>query len=118
MPEPQTSTEQAAPPPQGQTWDPVAELRSRYPGVANEPEEKIRQHLSNPQNFRSAFPEYTHLDDATITRNMQPKAPQTPEQHAAAIAKNAQETEFEKQNKPSFWGEAARTALKVPLKTV
>ncbi|GAC1632848.1 MAG: hypothetical protein NVS9B14_06640 [Candidatus Acidiferrum sp.] len=60
----------ATPPPQGEVFDAVGELRKRYPGVANEPDEKIRQHLSNPQNFRSAFPEYGHLDDATITRNM------------------------------------------------
>ena len=31
---------------------------------------------------------------------------------------NATETNFEKENKPSFWGEAARTAAKIPLKAV
>ena len=59
---------------QEQTWDPVAELRSRYPGVADQPDDKIREHLSDPKNFRSAFPEYAHLDDQTIRRNMGTKA--------------------------------------------
>jgi hypothetical protein len=43
-------------------------------------------------------------------------AAQTPEEKAAAQKRNATETEFEKQNKPSFWGEVARTAAKIPLK--
>jgi hypothetical protein len=60
---------------QDQTFDPVAELRQRYPGVASEPDDKIREHLSDPNNFRSAFPEYSHLDDDTIKRNM--SAPMT-----------------------------------------
>src|SRR5208283_1343014 len=56
-------------------------------------------------NFRSAFPEYAHLDDATITRNMQPKA--------AAIAKNAQPTEFEKERQPENQEGFFHHALKV-----
>jgi hypothetical protein len=64
----------ATPPPQGGVFDPVAELRTRYPGVAQESEDKIREHLTKPENFRSAFPEYAHLDDATIQRNMTRKA--------------------------------------------
>jgi hypothetical protein len=43
---------------------------------------------------------------------------QTPEEKAAAQKRNATPTEFEKQNTPSFWGEAARTAAKIPLKAV
>lgn len=76
----------AAPPPQGGVFDPVAELRQRYPGVANEPDEKIRQHLSSPENFRAAFPEYAHLDNETITRNLQAKKSAAGPYEAAAQA--------------------------------
>lgn len=55
---------------QNQSFDPVAELRSRYPGTANEPDEKVHEYLSDPKNFRAAFPEYKDLDDDTIKRNM------------------------------------------------
>jgi hypothetical protein len=60
----------AAQPVQTQQWDPVAAARQKYPGLANEPDTKILQHLSDPNNFRNAFPEYGHLDDQVITRNM------------------------------------------------
>jgi hypothetical protein len=43
-----------------------------------------------------------------------PPAQATPE----AIEKNKQETDFEKENKPSWYGEALRTAAKIPLKSV
>lgn len=72
---PLTAAPPAPPPDQGQQFDPVGELRKRYPGVAQEPDEKIYQHLSRPENFRTAFPEYGHLDDETITRNMALHAP-------------------------------------------
>jgi hypothetical protein len=42
---------------------------------------------------------------------------QTPEQLAAAKQRNAAPTQFEKENTPTVAGEAARTAVKIPLKT-
>src|SRR6202521_3650567 len=54
----------------GQAWNPIAEARTKYPGLASESEDKIGEFLSQPQNFRSSFPEYGHLDDQTIARNM------------------------------------------------
>lgn len=94
----------AAPPPAAQTFDPIGELRKRYPGIASEPDDKVYQHLSDPNNFRSAFPEYAHLDDETITRNMAGHAPTearrqgiaTPFPAAAAMVPQVK-TEFEKQ---------------------
>jgi hypothetical protein len=98
---------------QTQTFDPVSELRTRYPGVANEPDEKIREHLSDPNNFRAAFPEYKGLDDATIVRNMRATspAPLTPEQRQQVLQRNAPPTQFEKENAPGFWGKAVSSAL-------
>lgn len=51
-------------------WNPIAEAKTKYPGLASESEDKIGEFLSQPQNFRSSFPEYAHLDDQTIVRNM------------------------------------------------
>src|ERR1700676_1179463 len=68
------SPQNAATPQQKQSerpkWDAVGELKKRYPGIANETDQKILQHLSKPNNFRSAFPEYKHLDDKTIQNNI------------------------------------------------
>ncbi len=52
------------------TWSPISLLRERYPGLASEPDEKIAGYLAKPENFRAAIPEYAHLDDDTIKRNM------------------------------------------------
>lgn len=89
------------PPPQAQGFDPLNELRARYPGVAKEPDEKVYHHLSDPNNFRAAFPEYAHLDDETITRNMAQHAPSEQARQGvvtpgAAPMKAQTQTEFEK----------------------
>lgn len=65
---------------QAQDFDPIAELRKRYPDprVSGAPDAKIIDHLSSPDNFRAAFPEYAHVDDETITRNMARHAPNLP----------------------------------------
>jgi hypothetical protein len=76
------------PPPQQDTWDAVAAAKQKYPGLASEPDEKVGGFLSNPANFRNSFPEYAHLDDQTIGRNMAKYAPKvddlTKETNAAA----------------------------------
>lgn len=56
--------------PNSGAWDPVSAARRRYPGLASESDEKIGAFLADPQNFRSSFPEYASLDDASINRNM------------------------------------------------
>ena len=53
-----------------QMWDPIAALREKYPAIANEPDAKVAGYLAQPKNFRAAFPEYAHLDDDYIARNM------------------------------------------------
>ncbi len=72
---------------QDQTFDPLGELRKRYPGIAQEPDEKVYHHLSNPENFRSAFPEYAHLNDEQITRNMAQYAPSVTPKPEGAISR-------------------------------
>lgn len=47
-----------------------------------------------------------------------PSTPQTEEEKAQAQQRNATPTQFEKENTPSFAGEAMRTAAKIPLKAV
>ncbi|HTD21845.1 MAG TPA: transglycosylase SLT domain-containing protein [Terriglobales bacterium] len=62
-------------------FNPVAEVRLRYPGLVGSNDQTILQHLSDPNKFRSAFPEYGHLNDATIRHNMgQYSASARPEQ--------------------------------------
>lgn len=51
-------------------FDPVAEVKNRL-DVSNFSDAQIYQNLSDPAKFRQAFPEYSHLDDGTISRNMQ-----------------------------------------------
>lgn len=107
-----------------QVFDPLAELRKRYPGVSQEPDEKLYQHLSNPANFRSAFPEYEHLDDQTITTNMAKHSPTpnlpggTPKLLEAVKAGKApgaptQPTQFEKDRTPGaqsgFWSHVGQS---------
>lgn len=106
------------PPPQAQGFDPIAELRTRYPGVAQEPDEKVYNHLSNPANFRAAFPEYAHLDDETITRNMASHAPSEQARQGVVPPAGAQpmkaqtETQFEKDREgatPTLFGGSSQT---------
>jgi hypothetical protein len=47
-------------------FDPVAEFKSRYAGVQDDPDEKVRKYLSDPHHFREAFPEYKSWDDTKI----------------------------------------------------
>lgn len=101
----QPLTSQPPPPAQG-GFDPLNELRTRYPGVANEPDEKVYKHLSDPNNFRAAFPEYAHLDDDTITRNMASHAPSEQARQGVvtpgiAPMKAQNETQFEKDRNPA-----------------
>ena len=51
-------------------WSPVEEARKRYPDLESESDYSILRNLANPDNFREVFPEYSHLDNATIGRNM------------------------------------------------
>src|SRR6185437_8469373 len=51
-------------------FDPLAEARKRWPGLASADDQTLYRKLSDPANFRAAFPEYGGLDDATIQRNM------------------------------------------------
>jgi len=53
-----------------QTFDPISEARSRWPGLASVDPQELHAKLSDPSNFRAAFPEYAHVDDDTIKRNM------------------------------------------------
>lgn len=85
----------ATQPVQTQQWDPVAAMRQKYPGLANEPDTKILQHLSEPTNFRTSFPEYGHLDDTTIQRNMASHLAATP-------------TEFEKKIPGTGWNTSGK----------
>src|SRR5215471_5716135 len=55
---------------QNAKFDPLVEVRQRYPGLMTWSDETILQHLNDPNKFRSAFPEYSHLNDATIRHNM------------------------------------------------
>jgi len=57
-------------------FDPVVQLRMRYPGIQNDPDEKVQAYLSDPQNFRRAFPEYKSWDDAKIRGLFQQKSHQ------------------------------------------
>lgn len=53
-----------------QVWNPVDEARKRYPALQGWDTSRIVSNLSDPTRFRSAFPEYAQLDDATIQRNI------------------------------------------------
>lgn len=55
-------------------FDPVAEAKNRL-DLSSFNDAQIYQNLSDPNKFRQAFPEYSHLDDDTITRNMKTFAP-------------------------------------------
>jgi hypothetical protein len=51
-------------------WNPVSDVRTRYPGLKDWSDDRILNSLSDPQKFRSAFPEYSHLDDERIKNNI------------------------------------------------
>src|SRR5260370_13980987 len=55
---------------QSAKFDPVAGVRQRYPDLAAWNDQTILQHLSDPNKFRLVFPEYSHLNDATIRHNV------------------------------------------------
>lgn len=53
-----------------QQWNPVEAAKAKYPNMGLS-DNQVFQNLSDPQKFRSAFPEYSGLSDADITQNMQ-----------------------------------------------
>jgi hypothetical protein len=53
-----------------QVWNPVPELKQKYPGLKDWTDEKIYNNLSDPTKFRSAFPQYAKLGDDVIKRNI------------------------------------------------
>jgi hypothetical protein len=53
-----------------QVWNPVPELKQKYPGLKDWTDEKIYNNLSDPNKFRSAFPQYANLGDDVIKRNI------------------------------------------------
>jgi len=54
----------------GEKWNPVPELRAKYPGLKEWSDERILESLSDPAKFRSAFPQYAALSDDVIKRNI------------------------------------------------
>src|SRR5690349_436141 len=57
------------------TWNPVDQARKKFPGLSDWSDDQIYQNLSTPDGFRSAFPEYSTLDDNTIQKNVSQFAP-------------------------------------------
>ena len=51
-------------------WNPVQEVRQKYPGLKDWPDSRILENLSDPTRFRTAFPQYAHLGDDVIKRNI------------------------------------------------
>jgi hypothetical protein len=84
--------------PDPNTFDPVAEFKAAWPAAANMPEDTIRKNLQDPNLFRSAFPNYAHLDDKTISSNMKQYAPGGPAERTIAAARVAQPTQFEQES--------------------
>ena len=54
-----------------QAWNPVGDLRKKYSGLKSWTDDQILESMEDPSKFRSAFPEYSHLNDGTIKRNVQ-----------------------------------------------
>ncbi len=65
-------------------WNPVKEVRANYPGLKDWSDDRILENLSDPQKFRSAFPQYGKLTDDVIRRNIGSLRSQSPE----SLAKN------------------------------
>lgn len=103
MPEPQTADTgtATAPPPQYSPDEFAAQIKAKYPVYKDWPTD----HLVN--EVTTKHPEYKSWVKTA-------PAQATPE----AIERNKQESPFEKENKPSFLGEAMRTAEKIPLKVI
>jgi hypothetical protein len=55
---------------QGQKWNPVDEARQSYPALKDWSDARILNNLSDPTKFKSAFPQYAHLGDDVIKRNI------------------------------------------------
>lgn len=53
----------------------LAEFRKRYPS-SNLSDQDVYRGLANPDNFRAAFPEFAHVDNTTIGRNVAAEAGQ------------------------------------------
>lgn len=51
-------------------WNPVQEVRTKYPGLKDWSDDRILQNLSDPKRFRAAFPQYSNLGDDVIKRNL------------------------------------------------
>jgi len=51
-------------------WNPIEDVRKRYPGLKDWGDGRILENMSDPAKFRSAFPEYAHLDDERIKSNV------------------------------------------------
>jgi hypothetical protein len=51
-------------------WNPVADVRKKYPGLKDWSDDRILKNMEDPTKFKSAFPEYSHLSDDAIKRNV------------------------------------------------
>jgi hypothetical protein len=61
---------QAVPNDAPQTWNPVDAVKQKFPNMGLS-DQQIYHNLSEPEKFRSAFPEYSGLKDDEIRTNMQ-----------------------------------------------
>lgn len=56
--------------PDGQQWNPVPEVRAKYPGLKDWSDDSILKNLSDPAKFRTEFPQYAHVADDVIKKNI------------------------------------------------
>ena len=100
-------------------WDPIVAARQKFPGIKDESDEKIGEFISEPKNFRNTFPEYSHLDDQTIVRNMadtRAKAPLPKAAPAVNPISKAPQVSRSGEQLAGGGGEAARPARQALVK--
>src|SRR5512146_2152241 len=88
-----------------QDWNPIVEAYKRYPGLKGKTVDEVGQFLNNPQNFRQSFPEYAHLSDDVIQRNVG--------RHATVTQQQSQQ--------PGFWqslGAQAGGMISAPFEAI
>lgn len=56
--------------PDQQQWNPISELKEKYPDLSGWSDDRILTTLSDPGKFRSAFPQYASLSDDVIKKNI------------------------------------------------
>jgi hypothetical protein len=60
-------------------FDPVQAARSGPLDLSGYTDQQVFQHLNNPQKFRQAIPDYSHLSDSDISSGMQRTAARRPD---------------------------------------